>query len=310
MFKRVELHNHTVESDGKMTVDELVQYFHANKINYFSLTDHNTISGHHKLNKVIKTSGFPMEYITGYELTSYYGHILCQNVTEYIPWDDIDINNADILLERVHTAGGLVGIAHPFSVGAPISNGMQFSMKIHNHHLLDFIEIINNAHPMIPDNHKGILWWESLLFDGFRITPVSGMDFHRPGDRSDYFTTYIEISETSERDTLSEQFTKAVTNCKTCVTKGPIIRTNVLSTMLYLELLSEEDGFSNEFECREPLYLKIKTASKQTVLPIDTRLEIDINEIISSTDSVIIIELYKDKTEWQSLIAIGAPVFL
>ncbi|QHQ60650.1 hypothetical protein Ana3638_07600 [Anaerocolumna sedimenticola] len=251
-----------------------------------------------------------MEYITGYELTSYYGHILCQNVSTYIPWDDIDKNNADILLERVHTAGGLVGIAHPFSIGAPISNGMQFSMEIHNHHLLDFIEIINNAHPMIPDNYKGILWWENLLFNGFRIAPVSGMDFHRPCDRSDFFTTYIEIPDTFKNNTLAEQFTNAITNCKTCVTKGPIIKTNLTNNSLFIELLSKEDGFLNEIDCKDPLYLKVKTASEETVVSIDKNLRTDMNELISSTDSVIVIELYKDKIEWQNLIAIGAPVFL
>ena len=310
MYKRVELHNHTVESDGKMTVEELIQYFHAHRINCFSLTDHNTISGHRKLKNVIETSGLPMEYIYGYELTSYYGHILCQNVPAYIPWDDIDKNNADILLERVHNAGGLVGIAHPFSVGAPISNGMQFSMQIHDHHLLDFIEIINNAHLMIPDNHKAILWWEALLFSGHRIAPVSGMDFHRPCDMSDYFTTYIDIPDTSRRDTLAEQFTKAVTNCKTCITKGPIIKTNLIKTSLSIKLHYEEDGFSNQFDYKEPLSLKIKTASNEIVASIEESITMDIHNLISSPDRVIILELYKDTIEWQNLIAIGAPVFL
>lgn len=40
MWKRIELHNHTVESDGSMTVTELVRFLTSKHIRSFSLTDH------------------------------------------------------------------------------------------------------------------------------------------------------------------------------------------------------------------------------------------------------------------------------
>ena len=49
MWKRIELHNHTVESDGSMTVTELVRFLTSKHIRSFSLTDHNTISGWRQL---------------------------------------------------------------------------------------------------------------------------------------------------------------------------------------------------------------------------------------------------------------------
>ena len=92
MWKRIELHNHTMESDGSMTVKELAAFMEAQGIPWFSLTDHNTVSGFPDLPAACKNR---LQYVCGYELTSYYGHLLCQNVTSYIPWDDIDRDNAD-----------------------------------------------------------------------------------------------------------------------------------------------------------------------------------------------------------------------
>lgn len=221
MWKPVELHNHSTESDGRLPVEELAAYFHQNHISAFSLTDHNTISGFPGLRSFSERADFPFEYIQGYELTSYYGHLLCQNVPEYIPWDDISPFDADFLFERVHKAGGLAGPAHPFSIPSPFSNGMRWDMRIHDPALMDFIEVINNAHPMFPDNTRAIEWWESLLFRGFHIAAASGMDFHSqlPAGR---FTTYIEVPDRLLKAPLSLQLEHAVKGCRTCVSRGPI----------------------------------------------------------------------------------------
>ncbi len=310
MYKRIELHNHTVESDGDMTVEELLQCFYGLNIRRFSLTDHNTISGHKKLQELTEKSRLPLEYITGYELTSYYGHILCQNISSYIPWEDIDKENADILFKRVHDAGGLVGIAHPFSIGSPVSNGMQFQMKIHDYSLLDFIEVINNAHPMIPDNYRAILWWEDLIRKGNKVAAVSGMDFHKLRDMSNYYTTYMEVREDSKNILLSEQFEQAIANCKTCITKGPIINCRMENNLLTIKLYYVEDGFSNKYKQTEQMYIKILTPSKEMIIPIEDENSIYIRDLQSKSSSVIIIELYEKAIERQNLLAIGSPIFL
>ena len=48
-FLRLELHNHTTESDASITCAELLDYMAENKVDGFALTDHNTISGHRKM---------------------------------------------------------------------------------------------------------------------------------------------------------------------------------------------------------------------------------------------------------------------
>ena len=42
MYKRLELHNHTNESDGVFTCKELTDFMVADQVDAFALTDHNT----------------------------------------------------------------------------------------------------------------------------------------------------------------------------------------------------------------------------------------------------------------------------
>ena len=86
MYKRLELHNHTNESDAVFTCKELTDFMVADHVDAFSLTDHNTISGHYKIENYLKEHPQPIAFIPGMEYTTYYGHILCLNLTEYVPW--------------------------------------------------------------------------------------------------------------------------------------------------------------------------------------------------------------------------------
>lgn len=81
MYKRLELHNHTNESDAVFTCKELTDFMVADQVDAFALTDHNTISGHCKIKNYLKEHPQPIDFIPGMEYTTYYGHILCLNLT-------------------------------------------------------------------------------------------------------------------------------------------------------------------------------------------------------------------------------------
>lgn len=252
MLKRIELHNHSLESDGRMSVKELAAWLISNGISAFSLTDHNTVSGFPLLREYWEKNPV-FEYLTGYELTSWYGHILCQNIREYIPWDDLNRENGDLFLDRVHAQGGLAGMAHPKSFPHPVSNGLNFEFTIHDWTKVDFIEIINNSHPAYPDNAEGIRYWEEALLQGSGagIAPVSGMDLHAPVDMSRYYRTWMELDCQLETAPLSEQLTYAVKKNRTIVSNGPV-------------LLCERDGDSLS------LHIDLKTDDRVRDLPTDT----------------------------------------
>lgn len=298
--KRIELHNHTIESDGQLTAPELADYFYENDILHFSLTDHNTISGHAKMQNYLNQVSRNQDFIFGYELTSYYGHLLCHNVHTYIPWDDIELQNADILLDRVHEAGGLVGIAHPYNMGSPISSGLLFTMKIHDYSKIDFIEIVNNADPMIPDNQKSIPLWESLYLQGYQIAPVSGLDLHQPRELNGVFTTYLLFPDELLQETLENQLTYSIKNLRTCVTVGPILHSAINEDTLYVQL----EETTNHPRCEYHLVIKSPTSSCPVTLT--DSLSIPLDTLGLADTSRLVLELYTEDIVFENLCAITA----
>lgn len=293
----IELHNHTVESDGDFLPTELADYLLKNGIENFALTDHNTISGLNKIENYINANGNKQRFIRGYELTSYYGHILCWNIKNYIPWDDFFKDNADLLFDRVHKDGGLVGIAHPMSAGSPISNGMRFEMKIKDYSKLDFIEIINNAHPMEPDNRKGIDWWEDLYLDGLDIAATSGMDLHRPVDLENTFTTSIFFPR--ELTLIDESLNYAIKNMCTCVHKRKIqaIRAHIKDKKIFIETGEEKNKYK---------YL-LKTNGKNHVISKDEVKETEHGiylDVQIKDKSRYVLEVYHKEISEAALVAV------
>ncbi len=288
MWKRIELHNHTNESDGNMTPEELVEYLHQNHIQSFSITDHNTISAWHQVKDLCQK--YNMEYIQGFELTSFYGHMLIQNLKEYFPWDDIDEDNGDILFERAHQMGALAGMAHPFSIPSPFSNGMNWTLKIKDKNLIDFIEVINNAHITEPDNRRGIQYWQKLVLDGYTIAPVSGMDLHRKVDMSNYFTTYIEVNDTNL--SLDQQLAIAIHSQNTQVTKGPLITHTINNNQLIIDLQN-----INQYQ---NLYLEYKTKNQTIIQKYNNqKITFSLEENVNGT-----LLLYENVIDYNNLIAL------
>lgn len=306
MWKRVELHNHTNESDGKMTVRELASYFSGQGIRAFSLTDHNTVSGCPKLTSTCAALPFPMEFISGCELTTYYGHLLCQNVSSCIDWEDINETCPDPLFDRIHAAGGLAGPAHPFSLPAPFSNGMRWTMKIQDYGLVDFIEVINNAHPMAPDNEEAIFWWEDLIFSGFSVAPVTGMDFHTPVDRKNFYTTYIKVEKEDFGQPLSVQLDRAIRSCRTCVTKGPVL--NWKRAQGGITLFFDRSTDENRLEVIPDCICQVRTKGQKAEFSmVNGSCFISCGQLPSPDDAAVFM-VFEEITTMDRLIAIAPPL--
>ena len=93
-MNKFDLHIHSNYSDGKLSVPELATIIKKEKLNFCSLTDHNTIDGIQELRVALKGSG--VEVIAGVELTAKHG----ANETHILAYDfDID-KAADIVRER------------------------------------------------------------------------------------------------------------------------------------------------------------------------------------------------------------------
>ena len=180
MYKRLELHNHTNESDAVFTCKELTDFMVADQVDAFALTDHNTISGHCKIKNYLKEHPQPIDFIPGMEYTTYYGHILCLNLTEYVPWENINRHKPELLFRAARKKGALVGVAHPYSFGWPFAQGCRFEMTITDYSCCDFIEIFNNPEPLHEVNEKGVKLWENLVLSGEKLAATCGMPWSLP----------------------------------------------------------------------------------------------------------------------------------
>lgn len=235
MFKRYELHNHTTESDAKITCRELVDRMVSDGVDCFAITDHNTVSGQHIIRRILEEEKLPLTCAYGMEYTTYYGHIVCPVLEQYVPWDSINRHKPELLFEACKKAGGITGIAHPFAYGPPFAQGCRLEMEVNDFSNVDYIEIVNNPEPMREVNGPAIRWWEKLVLeDGIRVAACAGMDLHyAKTTMAMKFATYAEGVEGG--DVLAELRTALATQ-RTWISKGMLVNWTVEDDAVRFEL--------------------------------------------------------------------------
>lgn len=72
MNKIIDLHTHTVHSDGHSTVEEVLQEAEDKKVSVLSITDHNSVDAYEELKKIIGTS--KVDVLSGTEITTTYNN--------------------------------------------------------------------------------------------------------------------------------------------------------------------------------------------------------------------------------------------
>ena len=283
-FKRLELHNHTVESDGNLTCQELTEYLAADHDDAFAITDHNTTSGQKKIEQLLEEKHYPISLIRGMEYTTYFGHILCLNLSKYVPWNSIDQHRPELLFEAAREKGALVGIAHPFSYGDPFARGCRFEMTVSDYSKVDFIEIFNNPESLHEVNERGTNLWMSLIFSGYQITATSGMDLHNRAKLAGCYATYIEGKS---GDNIASELDTAIHTHRTWVSKGALLLTEVLPETNEL-LLTFTDAHKTGFAVPKTAQVVLKGKDKTftTSVSLDKPVRVSLNQL-SGTDPII-----------------------
>ena len=283
-FKRLELHNHTVESDGSLTCQELTEYLAADHVDAFAITDHNTISGQKKIEQLLEEKHYPISLIRGMEYTTYFGHILCLNLSKYVPWNSIDQHRPELLFEAAREKGALVGIAHPFSYGDPFARGCRFEMTVSDYSKVDFIEIFNNPEPLHEVNERGTNLWMSLIFSGYQITATSGMDLHNRAKLAGCYATYIEGKNGGN---IASELDTAIHTHRTWVSKGALLLTEVLPETNEL-LLTFTDAHKTGFAVPKTAQVVLKGKDKTftTNVSLDKPVRVSLNQL-SGTNPII-----------------------
>ena len=270
----------------------------ADRVDCFAITDHNTISGQHILRKIIAEKSLPIPCAYGMEYTTYYGHIVCPVLEQYVPWDSINRHKPELLFEACKKADAVTGVAHPFSYGDPFARGCRFDMKITDFSNVDYIEVINNPEPLHEVNEPGILWWESLVLKGEKLSACAGMDLHGAWDMSMKYATYAEGTESG--DAVNEL--RAALKCqRTWVSNGLLLVWSIDDGSIRFELTNaHKPGFKPY--ARYVMTLKNADGTREyditsgsMTLPLSDLAEIEIPK------------LYGEETTLENLVCI-APV--
>ncbi|MBF6600916.1 MAG: PHP domain-containing protein [Dehalococcoidia bacterium] len=162
---RGDLHAHSEHSDGANTVDEIVDYTRRVGLDYFALTDHNTVSHWDDLAR-LNTGDAPL-LIAGEEITMYGGHANVWGLDGWIDFRGSDSDKVRRLVDEAHRRGSMFSINHPDS---PIP------WKHPSIRSYQAVEVWNA--PWRWFNEPALLRWVAHLDAGERMVAVGGSDSH------------------------------------------------------------------------------------------------------------------------------------
>ncbi|MEK3885167.1 CehA/McbA family metallohydrolase [Paenibacillus sp. PL2-23] len=216
-----ELHTHTPHSDGKHTLLEMCLEARRLGIQGIALTDHNTMSGMSEARAVQEETGVVI--LPGMEWTTFYGHMLTIGAP-YCDWRDLGPKDIHKGISRVHQAGGIVGIAHPYRMGSPICTGCHWEYEVENWNDVDYMEVWHELNPSLKrHNRQAMQKWTALLDQGYRITATAGRDWHHSAVHNERpAVTYIELPEGWE-NCAAESVVHAIAQGRCMPSMGPLL---------------------------------------------------------------------------------------
>ena len=125
-YKNVNLHIHTSYSDGLGDPNQIVSTAKNRGMKLISITDHNTLEAHKKINDEILLTGVEFDCWCGYVFLHLLAYGIDINHPEIIPFlaknkkETEDViprlftrRNLKKLITAIHSAGGIAVLAHP-----------------------------------------------------------------------------------------------------------------------------------------------------------------------------------------------------
>lgn len=308
-YRRAELHNHSTESDGSLTIRELVDYGEEKEFGILAVTDHNTCSGHQKADAWIRAKGYGLELVGGAEITTFFGHVLALGLTSMTDITELDPAFPELLLRKLQEQGAVTGIAHPFCVGEPVMTGCRFSMDVKNWSCVDYIEIFNTSSSHgFSGNREALEFWENLVLSGCRLAACAGKDLHRRPEKEEGFTTFI--LGFNPLVPAPEQVFSAIRSQRTIVTRGPLAEGDFTGDG---ELLIRFDHSNSYLDWNERYHNQDLVVTVRDNLGSEQSLRTGgRDEILVHLDPGVraaVIRVYEESCVLSGLLAAGIPVY-
>lgn len=173
---RGDLHGHTLHSDGAWDVPDFVEYGRHYKLDFVTLTDHNTVA---PLAQHDSLAADDLLTMGGVELTGFAGHALALGTRQWMEWRvGIDGQTMPMLAQRVMDSGALFIIAHPMSEGDPACTGCDWTHADMLPGNARCVEIWNGMWEQGSNNDLAVDLWYRWLNEGYRMVATRGTDIH------------------------------------------------------------------------------------------------------------------------------------
>jgi hypothetical protein len=213
---RGDLHGHTIHSDGSWDCEGLLDFARQNKLDFITLTDHNTTSG---LAHMDSLNSDELLVMGGWELTTFFGHALALGLRQSIDWRVRPDRTMTDIRAEVEAAGGMFVIAHPFAPGDPICTGCRWDYDDLMPGTARMVEIWNEHWDSGNQNDEAVQLWYSWLNQGIRIFAEVGTDIHGvPDPALEFGFNVVYAREYSEAAILD-----AVRHGHSYVSSGPVL---------------------------------------------------------------------------------------
>lgn len=182
MGLRLDLHVHTVYSDGHGTVEEILETARRKGIDGLAITDHDTLEGYYRAKEC--RSGLIV--LPGFEVDTDAGHVLVLGL-ERLPPDDLGYEG---LVQWARSRDGLSILAHPAAGRVRLDRWMRCKP--------DAVEVLNASYP----SSSFFLKRGSGVARRLGLPGVGGSDAHYAQTVGDAYTT-VELNDPSLGEVLA-----------------------------------------------------------------------------------------------------------
>jgi len=183
---KIDLHVHTVYSDGRGSVRDVLKVAERKGLDGLAITDHDTVDGY-LVAKSYKTS---MLILPGYEITTDAGHILVLGLEETPPRAGLTLYPYERLIEWTKRRGGLAILAHPAAGKIRLKRWLQCKPNA--------VEVLNASYPLFhPFVNRGL-----KVASRLKVAYVGGSDAHDPRSVGDAYTIVKVNGDPDEKSVI------------------------------------------------------------------------------------------------------------
>ncbi len=215
---RGDLHAHSLHSDARWDVPDLVAWARATKLDFATLSDHNTTSG---VAEFLTHADDGLLCIGAMELTTFYGHALALNTDVWVDWrtEPGGTRSMRDAANDVMARGARLVIAHPRNIGDPICTGCRWVHSDVWPAPAKIVEVWNNSWGVDSHNNEGLQLAYEWLNHGHRLAFTAGTDNHGSQTNA-HFGYNVVYAQSMTADAILD----GIAAGHSCISSGPALR--------------------------------------------------------------------------------------